>query len=189
MDMNKLISLVAAGLVLAIPAVMQAQPAVRQPLKIRQVTGDNIQVQAAAAGRAQCFATPATENKAAAQATSTRRAASGLRPLRPNPRLADAAASHACDMATRGQMAHSGSRSKGPMQRVKGAGYKPSITAENIAAGPFTLEQVLGAWNGSNGHLHNIMLPQATDFGIGRAVAADGRTVFWAALYAAPRGR
>lgn len=186
--MDKLISLIVAGVMIALPAVMQAEPAIPRPAWIRQVSGD-ILVQAAAPGQAQCFATAAAENKAAAQVTSARRAGAGLRPLRPNPKLAEAAARHACDMAMRGQMAHRGSASKGPSQRVKGVGYKPAITAENIAAGPFSLEQVLHAWNGSDGHLRNIMLPQATDFGIGRAVAADGRTMFWAAIYAAPRGR
>lgn len=187
--MNKLISLIVAGVMIALPSVMQAEPAVQRPFWVRQVTGDDILVQAAAPGRAQCVATAAAENKAAAQVTSARRAAAGLQPLRPNPKLAEAAARHACDMAMRGQMAHRGSASKGPSQRLKGVGYKPAITAENIAAGPFSLEQVLHAWNGSAGHLSNVMLPQARDFGIGRAVAADGRTIFWAALYAAPRGR
>lgn len=187
--MNKLISLIVAGVMIVLPAAIQAEPAIPRPLWIRQVTGDDILVQAAAPGQARCLATAAAENQAAAQVTSARRTAAGLKPLRPNPRLAEAAARHACDMATRGQMAHRGSATKGPSQRVKGVGYKPAITAENIAAGPFNLEQVLHAWDGSDSHLRNIMLPQATDFGIGRAVAADGRTLFWAALYAAPRGR
>ena len=187
--MKRLISLIVAGVMITLPTAMQAEPAIQRPFWIKQVTGDDILVQAAAPGRAQCFATATAENTAAARATSARRGAGGLKPLRPNPKLAEAAARHACDMAMRGQMAHRGSASAGPSQRVKGVGYKPAITAENIAAGPFSLEQVLHAWNGSSGHLHNIMLPQATDFGIGRAVAADGRTTFWAAIYAAPRGR
>ena len=74
------------------------------------------------------------------------------------------------------------------VQRVKGAGYRPAVTAENIAAGPFDLARVLAAWNRSPGHLGNIMLPPVSDFGIGHAVAADGKTIFWAAVYAAPKG-
>lgn len=145
-----------------------------------------VRVQASPAGTAQCVATSLAENAAAARATSLRRARSGLPPLRANDRLARAAAQHACDMARRGVMAHQGSRTRGPAQRVKGVGYRPAITAENIAAGPFDLAGVLTAWNASAGHLGNIMLPQARDFGIGRALGSDGRTVFWAAVYAAP---
>lgn len=143
-------------------------------------------VRAAPAGAAQCVATSSVENAAAAKATSRQRAAANLPPLRANDRLAQAAAQHACDMARRGVMAHRGSGTKGPAQRVKSAGYRPSITAENIAAGPFDLSTVLATWNASSGHLGNIMLPQTRDFGIGRAVGADGKTVFWAAVYAAP---
>lgn len=147
---------------------------------------DPVQVRASAPGQAQCVATSPRENAAAAEATSRQRAAGRLSPLRPNDKLARAAAQHACDMARRGVMAHGGSRSTGPAQRVKGAGYRPAITAENIAAGPFDLATVLASWNASPGHLGNIMLPQVRDFGIGRAVGADGRTVFWTAVYAAP---
>ncbi|MBB1490728.1 CAP domain-containing protein [Paracoccus sp. MC1854] len=147
---------------------------------------DPVQIRASAPGQAQCAPTSPGENAAAAEATSRQRAAGRLPALRPNDKLARAAAQHACDMARRGVMAHGGSRSSGPSQRVKGAGYRPRITAENIAAGPFDLATVLASWNASSGHLGNVMLPQVRDFGIGRAVGSDGRTVFWTAVYAAP---
>ncbi len=89
-------------------------------------------------------------------------------------------------MARRGVMAHHGSRTSGPAQRVKARGYRPSVTAENIAAGRFGLDGVLQAWNSSPGHLGNILIPQLRDYGIGHAIAADGKTVFWTAVYAAP---
>lgn len=163
----------AAGLAVLMPASLVAEV---------------VRVQAAVPGAAQCLATTPAENAAAAHATSRQRAAGRLPPLRPDARLAQAAARHACDMARRGVMAHQGSRTKGPAQRVKGVGYRPAMTAENIAAGPFDLSNVLGAWSQSPGHLGNIMLPPLADFGIGRAIAADGKTVFWAAVYAAPQG-
>ncbi|WP_330450999.1 hypothetical protein FLP41_12330 [Paracoccus marcusii] len=56
--------------------------------------------------------------------------------MQANDLLARAAARHACDMAQRGRMTHAGSRSSGPSQRVKALGYAPTVTAENIAAGP-----------------------------------------------------
>lgn len=145
-------------------------------------------VQASAPGTAQCVATTAAENARGAAATNQARQAHGLAPVRPDARLARVAAQHACDMAKRGLMSHGGSTTSGPGQRVKKAGYAPRITAENIAAGPFSLPRVLAEWNGSSGHLENILIPQMRDYGIGRAVGSDGRMVFWSAVYAAPKG-
>lgn len=146
-------------------------------------------VQASAPGKAQCLATSSAENAAAAAATNAARRAAGLAAVRPDPVLARAAASHACDMAQRGLMAHRGSSSSGPAARVKSLGYAPQLTAENIAAGPFSLSRVLGEWNRSGGHLQNIRIPQVQEVGIGRAIGSDGRTVFWSAVYAAPKPR
>ena len=61
------------------------------------------------------------------------------------------------------------------------------VTAENIAAGHFDLNRVLHEWNVSTGHHANIVIPQMRHMGIGEAVGADGKTRFWAAVYAAPR--
>lgn len=144
-------------------------------------------VQASAPGRASCIATSAAETRAAAGATNAARRARGLAPVVPNATLSLAAARHACDMAGRGLMSHTGTSTKGPSQRVKAVGYAPRITAENIAAGPYGLERVLHEWNRSSGHLANILIPQLRDVGVGRAIGTDGRTVFWAAVYGAPR--
>lgn len=144
-------------------------------------------VQATAPGKAGCVATSAAENAAGVRATNAARARAGLPEVRSNMLLAEVAARHACDMATRGLMTHRGSKTTGPGPRVKARGYTPMLTAENIAAGPFDLPRVLGEWNASQGHLDNIMIPQVRDYGIGQAIGADGRTRFWAAIYAAPR--
>lgn len=155
-------------------------------------TVETAQAQAIGAGRssgatrAQCVATSAQEASLALAQTNRMRAQRGLAELRINRKLATAAARHACDMARRQQMTHVGSTTRGPGQRVKATGYRQSIVAENIAQGFSTAERVSGAWLSSRGHLTNILLPQAREFGIGKAVAADGQ-VFWAAVYAAPR--
>ncbi|MDO5621508.1 MAG: CAP domain-containing protein [Paracoccus sp. (in: a-proteobacteria)] len=143
-------------------------------------------VQAAAPGQAQCFTTSAADNAKGAAATSAVRRAQGQVPVRANDVLARAAAAHACDMAKRGFMSHAGSTTTGPRPRAKALGFSPQIIAENIAAGPFSLDRVLAEWNASSGHLSNILIPQMTDFGIGRAIGSDGRTVFWAAVYSTP---
>ncbi len=144
-------------------------------------------VQASAPGDAQCFSPDASEQAAGVQATNAARGPAGLPPVQANSRLARAAAAHACDMARRGRMTHTGSSTSGPGPRVKKLGYAPRVTAENIAAGPYNAQQALAAWNGSPGHLQNILIPQLRDFGVGRAIGSDGRTVYWAAVYAAPR--
>ena len=144
-------------------------------------------VQATAPGQASCHATTAGENAAAAAATNGTRRTRGLAPVSANADLAEVAARHACDMARRGLMSHHGSSTTGPMQRLKAHGYRPSLAAENIAAGPYGQERVLHEWARSEGHLANILLPQLRHYGIGRAVGSDGRTVFWAAVYGAPR--
>lgn len=144
-------------------------------------------VQATAAGDATCYQTSTAENHAVAQSTSAARRANGLPGVSPDTALARAAADHACDMAKRGLMTHTGTSTKGPMQRVKAQGYAPRLTAENIAAGPYGQAQVQREWANSSGHAANIMIPQVQDVGIGKAVGSDGRTVFWAAVYGAPR--
>lgn len=150
-------------------------------------SSDYPDVQATAPGKATCRPTTAADNAAAAAATNVARARKGLAPVKANATLGKAAAAHACDMASRGLMAHHGSTTTGPAQRVKALGYRPSLTAENIAAGPYSRDQVLAAWNVSHGHLANIMIPSLRDVGIGGAVGSDGRTVFWSAVYADPR--
>jgi len=136
-------------------------------------------------GDVTCIATTPQANRQSAATTNAIRSQAGLPPLQASMLLAKAASRHACDMAKRGRMTHKGSRTTGPSQRVKALGYSPRISAENIAAGPFDRQRVLREWRGSKGHLDNIMLPQVNEFGIGHAVGADGKTQYWAAVYAA----
>ncbi|RMC33947.1 CAP domain-containing protein [Paracoccus alkanivorans] len=139
------------------------------------------------AGEARCISTTTAQQEFGVRATNDARSRAGLPPVRANATLARAAAEQACDMARQGRMTHAGSSASRPGQRVKALGYRPRITAENIAAGPYNLEQVLSVWSSSSGHLRNISIPQIRDFGIGQAIGPDGRTRYWAAVYGAPR--
>lgn len=150
-------------------------------------SGDHHAVQVSPPGRATCLTTTPGQNHHGAMSTNAVRKGAGLPPVRPDPVLAQVAARHACDMATRGRMTHRGGSTAGPGPRVKAAGYAPSVTAENIAAGPFSQGRVLAEWNASGGHRANMLIPQVRDYGIGQAIGPDGRTRFWAAVYAAPR--
>lgn len=147
---------------------------------------DPYAVQVGQPGAAACIPTSAAENQRIAARTNTARRQAGLPPVQSNSLLAEVAAGHACDMAERGRMTHIGSTTSGPGDRLRAQGYRPAISAENIAAGPFSLERVLHEWAISSGHLANMLLPQIRDVGIGQAVAADGRTRYWTAVYSAP---
>lgn len=147
---------------------------------------DPYAVQVGQPGQADCVATSTMQNQRLAASTNAARRQAGLPPVQSNSLLAEVAARHACDMAERGRMTHIGSTTSGPGDRLRAQGYRPAISAENIAAGPFSLERVLNEWAVSSGHRANMLLPQIRDVGIGQAVAADGRTRYWAAVYSAP---
>ena len=141
----------------------------------------------AAAGAATCPTTSTAEVSAALARTNAVRREAGLAPLTANPVLQRVAEKHACDMARRGLMTHAGTTTTGPLARAKQEGYRPRVISENIAAGApgrFTLTGTLEQWALSPKHRANITIAQMQDFGIGHAVAADGKATFWTAVYA-----
>ena len=141
----------------------------------------------AAAGAATCPSTSTAEVSAALARTNAVRREAGLAPLTANPVLQRVAEKHACDMARRGLMTHAGTTTTGPLARAKQEGYRPRVISENIAAGApgrFTLTGTLEQWALSPKHRANITIAQMQDFGIGHAVAADGKATFWTAVYA-----
>ena len=136
-----------------------------------------------AGGAAQCASLSGAEIGRAVARTNALRARSGAAPLQANATLSSIAAQQACHMAKTGLMSHAGPRSEGPKDRARAAGYAPRIIAENIAAGPYDLNAVLGAWETSSSHRSNATLGAVRDFGIGMAVGADGNR-YWASVYA-----
>jgi len=173
----------------SLPRAATAQGAPKLPRDIVRTDGHGA-VFVSSAGAATCNRASPQELRAALAATNLVRAEAGLSPLRPNTQVQHAAEMHACDMARRGLMTHAGTASTGPSARVKGLGYRPSVTAENIAAGAvkaFDLNGTLSSWAGSPGHRANILNRRVKDFGIGSALSPDGRVIYWAAVYARPR--
>ncbi|MBZ4022372.1 hypothetical protein CKO11_07870 [Rhodobacter sp. TJ_12] len=147
-------------------------------------TDGHAPVAVAQAGQADCQPTSAEQAARGLAATNATRHEAGLAPLVGNRKLDRVAADHACDMAQRGLMTHTGSATAGPMARARALGYRPRIIAENIAAGRFEIDGTLAQWSASPKHRANITIPELQEFGLGMATAADGKTTFWAAVYA-----
>jgi uncharacterized protein YkwD len=118
--------------------------------------------------------------------TNVERQKAGLAPLSPEPRLMRAAQGYAEAMAAGSCFAHDCPPIADLPRRVEGAGYQPwGRLAENIAAGQRSAEQVVAAWMESAGHRQNILNPDLTEMGIGRA-AGGTYGVYWAQVFGAP---
>ncbi|WP_405403178.1 CAP domain-containing protein [Paracoccus sp. Ld10] len=124
-------------------------------------------------------------SQAIASAVSQMRAKEGLGPVTVDPALTAAATQQACRMAARGRLSHQGGG--GVKSRARSAGYAASVVAENIAAGQHNADAAMRSWARSPGHRSNMLHARVHHVGIGKALAADGRTVFWAMVLAAPR--
>jgi uncharacterized protein YkwD len=104
-----------------------------------------------------------------------------------NDPLFTASASHSNDMATRNYFDHDSPEGVSPGQRVTAAGYKFSITGENIAAGQIGIASAMSAWLGSPGHCNSIMNSRFVDVAVA-CVASSQATyrTYWTMELAAP---
>jgi uncharacterized protein YkwD len=117
------------------------------------------------------------------------RAAAGAPPLLPDPRLDEAAQRHAEDMLARSYYSHLSPDGTSPASRTRQSGYTGRIVGENIARGPFAVEEVMNNWMGSTEHRRNLLLPAFTHLGVGLVVghnAAMGDTVIWVQDFGSP---
>jgi len=111
----------------------------------------------------------------------------GLRALRLQPALTEAARTHSRDLAKWDRISHFGSDGSNPWDRVKRAGYNATLAAENVGTGQVTIEEVIKGWQASPGHNKNLLLPEAEHMGI--ALAQDSKTefkTFWTLVIASP---
>jgi uncharacterized protein YkwD len=111
----------------------------------------------------------------------------GLRPLKLQPNLTEAARAHSRDLAKWDRISHFGSDGSNPWDRVKRAGYHAKLAAENVGTGQVTIQEVISGWKNSPGHNKNLLLPDAEHMGI--ALVADPKTefkTFWTLVVAAP---
>jgi len=119
------------------------------------------------------------------------RASHGLGPVRLDPALTAMAQRQADAMVARNEFSHDVAGSFA--SRVESSHLDTPRAAENISGGYYSLESAFASWRESPEHNANLLMPQATRFGI--AIAKDARTrmrVYWAMEVAAepdkPRG-
>jgi uncharacterized protein YkwD len=114
----------------------------------------------------------------------------GLKPLRLNPKLSDAALIHSKDLAKSDRISHFGSDGSDTWDRVRRSGYTARMTAENVGTGQPSLSDVFRGWQKSRDHNANLLLADAEEMGI--AVVHDPNTrfkTFWTLVVGAPTAR
>lgn len=100
----------------------------------------------------------------------------GLQPLALDAKLTVAAKAHSRDLAKWDRISHYGSDGSNPWDRVRRAGYKARLAAENVGTGQATLREVFAGWKKSPGHNKNLLLKDAKHMGI--ALVYDAKTEF-----------
>src|SRR5262245_59750980 len=111
----------------------------------------------------------------------------GLRPLRLQPALTEAARAHSQDLAKWDRISHFGSDGSNPWDRVKRTGYNAKLAAENVGTGQASFDEVMKGWRASPGHNKNLLLPEAEHMGI--ALVQDPKTefkTFWTLVIGSP---
>ncbi|WP_072370861.1 CAP domain-containing protein [Hyphomicrobium sp. NDB2Meth4] len=111
----------------------------------------------------------------------------GLKPLKLNAELTEAAKAHSRDLAKWDRISHYGSDGSNPWDRVKRTGYHARLAAENVGTGQVNFTEVMRGWKESPGHNKNLLLPDATHMGI--ALVQDPRTEFksfWTLVIGSP---
>ncbi len=111
----------------------------------------------------------------------------GLKPLKLNTELTDAAKAHSRDLAKWDRISHYGSDGSNPWDRVKRTGFKARLAAENVGTGQVDFLEVMRGWKESPGHNKNLLLGDATHMGI--ALVQDPRTEFksfWTLVIGSP---
>jgi len=110
--------------------------------------------------------------------TNAQRAANGCGALRVDSRLVAAARAHSNDMLTQKFFSHTGSNGSDFVAREAAAGYTAGASAENIAWGYRTPQDVVTGWMESPGHRANILACTSVATGVGVARMPDG-TPYW----------
>lgn len=100
------------------------------------------------------------------QMVNAERASHGLRPLKPDPELAEVARAHSRDMFARGYFSHVTPDGKELSHRIRQAKLGYFVAGENLALAP-TLARAHQGLMKSPGHRANILRPQFGRLGVG----------------------
>ena len=122
------------------------------------------------------YSATALDPEKAREAINAYRKQNGLKPLRLNAALTEAAKSHSRDLAKWDRISHFGSDGSNPWDRVKRAGFNAKVAAENVGTGQASIAEVLKGWQNSPGHNKNLLLADADQMGI--ALVQDPKTEF-----------
>jgi uncharacterized protein YkwD len=99
--------------------------------------------------------------------TNKHRRAAGCANVQWNAALGTAAQRHAGDMAANNYFSHNSRNGAGFAARIRAAGYRYRLAAENVAAGQQSPEEVVDAWMRSPTHRVNILNCRLRHVGIG----------------------
>lgn len=111
----------------------------------------------------------------------------GLKPLKLNAELTEAAKNHSRDLAKWDRISHYGSDGSNPWDRVKRTGYKARLAAENVGTGQIDFNEVMKGWKESPGHNKNLLITDAEHMGI--ALVQDPKSEFksfWTLVLGSP---
>lgn len=99
--------------------------------------------------------------------TNGERVKAGLKPLRRNEKLDQAALERAQKIIEFGEFSHEATKSGVTyIDAIGQANYWNTTKGENLAEGQFSSSQVMVGWMGSNAHRENILNPQFQDIGV-----------------------
>ena len=135
--------------------------------------------------------TSAAFNPADAEAlVNNYREQKGLKPLRLNAKLSDAALKHSADLAKSDRISHYGSDGSDSWDRVSRTGYRARVTAENVGTGQASIDEVFRGWQNSRDHNANLLLPDAEEMGIAMVNNPKSQfKTFWTLVLGAPAPR
>ena len=120
-----------------------------------------------------------TDADAAAAIISRYRVANGLGPVRIDPQLTAAAAYQARSNAKAGAVSHGDFEARMDRFGIRGE------SAENLASGAETVEEVIVDWQESPSHNASLLLPPATRIGLARVDTPNDRNgPYWALVLA-----
>lgn len=127
------------------------------------------------------------------QKTNDFRRANQLAALRRNPLLDQAAKAYARYLARTGKFSHTAD-GRSHSQRIKAAGYKYCITAENLALNGDTrgfrskqlAQGAIAGWKNSLGHRKNMLRKHVTEIGVGVAKAPNEHRYLSVQLFGRP---